>query len=170
MIQLLEGVHRPYFEKPSACVCICVSVTYIDTDICVWTSQVALVVKNPPVNAGDVRDWRSIPGQDSLEEGGAWRAVVHRVTKSQTQLKRLSPRHTSTYIYIYIHIYIYMYIYIYVYVYIHTHNIQQFSRLAFSGFKHLNLYHIHLHLPVTDYIFPRSHNNATYFSRTLPFS
>ena len=27
-----------------------------------WGSQVALVVKNPPVNAGDVRDAGSIPG------------------------------------------------------------------------------------------------------------
>ena len=136
----------------SVCVCICVSVTYIDIDICVWTSQVALVVKNPPVNAGDVRDWRSIPGQDSLEEGGAWRAIVHRVTKSQTQMKWLSPQ---------------AHIDIYIYIYIHTHT---FNRLAFSGFKHLNLYHIPLHLPVSDCIFPRSHNNAIYFSRTLPFS
>ena len=27
-----------------------------------WASQVALVVKNPPANAGDVRDLGSIPG------------------------------------------------------------------------------------------------------------
>ena len=27
-----------------------------------WTSQVALVVKNPPANAGDLRDTGSIPG------------------------------------------------------------------------------------------------------------
>ena len=33
-----------------------------------WASQVALVVKNPPVNAGDTRDWDLIPGQeDPLE-------------------------------------------------------------------------------------------------------
>ena len=35
-------------------------------------SQVALVVKNPPANAGDVRDVSSISGQeDPLEEGMA---------------------------------------------------------------------------------------------------
>ena len=27
-----------------------------------WASQVALVVKNPPANAGDIRDMGSIPG------------------------------------------------------------------------------------------------------------
>ena len=66
-------------------------------------SQVALVVKNPPANAGGRRDAGSIPGSGrSPGEGhgnplwypclenpmdrGAWRATVHRVTKSQTQL------------------------------------------------------------------------------------
>ena len=60
-----------------------------------------LVVKNPPANAGDIRDMGLIPGSGrSLEEGhgnllqysclekpmdrGAWQATVHRVTKSQT--------------------------------------------------------------------------------------
>ena len=67
----------------------------------------ALVVKNLPANAGNSRDVSSIPGSGrSLEEGlathssilclenpmdrGAWQATVHGVTKSQTQLKRLS--------------------------------------------------------------------------------
>ena len=37
---------------------------------CTWASQVALMVKNLPANAGDVRDLGSIPGsEDSLEEG-----------------------------------------------------------------------------------------------------
>ena len=36
---------------------------------------------------------------------GAWQATVHRVTKSQTQLKQLSS-HAYTYIYIYIYIYV----------------------------------------------------------------
>ena len=70
-------------------------------------SQMALVVKNPPANAGDVRDMGLIldygrspggghgnPLQYSCLENpmgrGAWRAVVHRVAKSWTQLKRLS--------------------------------------------------------------------------------
>ena len=62
------------------------------------------VVKNLPCSAGDAG---SIPGwEDPLDEGmathssflawripmdrGAWQATVHRVTQSQTQLKRLS--------------------------------------------------------------------------------
>ena len=63
-------------------------------------SQAALVVKNPPANAGDsgwIPGWGRVPGeghvnplQDSCREnptdGGAWRATVHGVTKSQTRL------------------------------------------------------------------------------------
>ena len=66
------------------------------------TSQVVLVVKNLSVNAGDVRDTGSIPGSGRSSRGGngnpfqysclenpkdieAWRAIVHRVTQSQTQ-------------------------------------------------------------------------------------
>ena len=62
------------------------------------------MVKNLPANAGDIRDAGSIPGlgrspgeghgnplQYSCLENpmdrGAWWAVVHRVAKSQTQLK-----------------------------------------------------------------------------------
>ena len=73
-------------------------------------SQVALVVKNPPGNAGDLRDMGSITGSGrSPGEGngnplqysclvnpmdrGAWRATVHRVTQSQTWLKRLSTQY-----------------------------------------------------------------------------
>ena len=68
-----------------------------------WASQVALVVKNPPVNAGEIR---SLGWEDPLEEEMAthssilaWRilwteepgrATVHKVTKSRTRLKRLS--------------------------------------------------------------------------------
>ena len=67
-------------------------------------SQVALVGKNPPANAGSVRDADSIPGSgrspggghgnplqysflENLMDRGAWQAMVHSVTKSQTQLK-----------------------------------------------------------------------------------
>ena len=63
-----------------------------------------LVIKNPPANAGDIRDRVLSLGQDDpLEEDtatqssilawripmdrGAWQATVHRVTKSWTQLK-----------------------------------------------------------------------------------
>ena len=59
-----------------------------------------LVVKNPPANAGDVRDKGSIPGLGRFLEGGngnplqyfclknpmdkgAWQATVHGVTESQ---------------------------------------------------------------------------------------
>ena len=64
--------------------------------------QVALVVKNPPANAGDIRDMVSIPGSGrSSGEGngypfqysclenpmdrGVWWATVHRVAKYQTR-------------------------------------------------------------------------------------
>ena len=64
-------------------------------------SQAALVAKNPPASAGDVRDAGSIPGLGRSPGGGhgnplqysglenpmdrgAWRSTVHRVTKSQT--------------------------------------------------------------------------------------
>ena len=36
----------------------------------VWTSQVALVVKNPPTNAGDIRDTGLISGSERFPEGG----------------------------------------------------------------------------------------------------
>ena len=67
-----------------------------------WASKVALEVKNPPANAGDVRDVGLIPGSGrSLEKGMtthpsilAWRIqwneepgrlyVVHGVTQSRT--------------------------------------------------------------------------------------
>ena len=61
------------------------------------------MVKNPPVNAGDSRDTASIPDSGRSPGGGngnllqypclenpmdrgVWRATVHGVTKSQTQL------------------------------------------------------------------------------------
>ena len=67
----------------------------------------APVVKNPPTNAGDVRDMGSTPGLGRSSGGGhgnllqysclenpmdrgAWRATVHRVMKSWTWLKQLS--------------------------------------------------------------------------------
>ena len=70
-------------------------------------SHVALVVKNPPVNAGGARDAGLIPVSGKSPEGrhsnpcqcsclqnltgrGAWWAAVQRVTKSRTQLKWLS--------------------------------------------------------------------------------
>ena len=70
-----------------------------------------LVVKNPPANAGDVRDTGLIPGlgrspgggqsnplqyfclENPMDKGSWWNAV-HRVTKSWTQLKQLSIQHS----------------------------------------------------------------------------
>ena len=74
------------------------------THMDVRNSQVAMVVKNPPASAGDLRDTGPIPGwvrspgrrhgnplQYSCLENhmdrGPQQAIVHRITKSQTQLK-----------------------------------------------------------------------------------
>ena len=72
-----------------------------------WASQVVLVVKNPSINAGNIRDTGSLPGSGRLPGGGhgnpfqysglenptergAWWAAVYRVAKSRTHLKQLS--------------------------------------------------------------------------------
>ena len=66
--------------------------------------------KNPPANARDITDVDSIPGfgrfpwrknsnplqyfcLENFMDGGAWQAIVHGITKSQTWL---STRHTLT--------------------------------------------------------------------------
>ena len=76
-----------------------------------------LVIKYPPASAGDVRDTVSIPAPGRPPEGGHgnlllysclenpmdkgdWQAIVHRVTESQTRLKRLS---SQTYTYTHTH-------------------------------------------------------------------
>ena len=86
---------------------VCVALLFPACPFRNWASQVALVVKNLPANAGDIRDEGSIPGlgrspggghgnplQDSCLENHmdreAWWATVHRVTKTCTWLKRLS--------------------------------------------------------------------------------
>ena len=70
------------------------------------TSLVALVVKNLPANAGDLRDAGSIPGSGRPSGVGdgkpvqysclekptdreAWQDMAHRAAKSQTQPKQL---------------------------------------------------------------------------------
>ena len=72
-----------------------------------WASLVAQLVKNPPANAGDLRDAGLIPGSERSPVGrhgnprqysclenpmdrGAWWATLQRVTESQTQLKQVS--------------------------------------------------------------------------------
>ena len=70
-------------------------------------SQVVLVVKNPPTNAGDIRDMGSIPASgrspgrgrgnplqysclENPMDRGAWQVTVQKVAKSWTWLKQLS--------------------------------------------------------------------------------
>ena len=70
-------------------------------------SQVALVVKNPPASAGDVRDSGSIPGSgrfpggghgnpqqysclESLMDRAAWQAIVPGGSKELDTTERLS--------------------------------------------------------------------------------
>ena len=70
------------------------------------------MVKNPPANAGDIRDGGLTPGSGRSSGGGNgnplqysclegpmdradWWAMVCRIAKSQTQLKQLSV-HTNT--------------------------------------------------------------------------
>ena len=74
--------------------------------------EVVLAVKNLPANARDIRDMGLIPGLGrsarrehgnplqysylgNPKDRGAWRAMVHRVAKSQTWLKWLNT-HTHT--------------------------------------------------------------------------
>ena len=77
-----------------------------------WASQAVLAGKNPSANAGNLRDAGSIPGsgrafggghdnplpysflENSVDRGDL-RAVVHKVEKSWTGLKRLSMRDVS---------------------------------------------------------------------------
>ena len=100
------------------------------TSTCTQASQAAL-----PANAGDIRDMGSIPASGRSPAGGsgnphqcscpenpiargAWQATVHRVSKSQTRLKRLS-MHMCTFIYISIYLSIYISIYLSIYIYIY---------------------------------------------------
>ena len=72
--------------------------------ICIYASQAALGVKNPPANAGDIRDvglipgWERCPGGshgnplqysclENLMDRGTWWAAVHGSAKSRTQMK-----------------------------------------------------------------------------------
>ena len=68
----------------------------------IWASQLALVVKNTLANAGDKRDYGSVPGSGRSPGGGhanplqysclkssmdrIYKATVHGVTKSYTLL------------------------------------------------------------------------------------
>ena len=105
------GLHRVGHDWSNlAAAAAAVFFTQIFIIVCnllLWASRVALVVKNPPANAGDIRDSGSIPGSGRPPGGGhgnplqysclenpmdrgIWWATVHSVAKSQTQLKRLN--------------------------------------------------------------------------------
>ena len=72
-----------------------------ESNTIVGASQVVLVVKNPPANAGDVTDMGSIPGLEKIPwrrawqptpvlmpenalSRGTWWAMIHGVAKSHT--------------------------------------------------------------------------------------
>ena len=74
---------------------------------CKGASQVTLGVKNPPANAGDIKNVGSVPGSgrspggghgntlhysclDNSMDRGAWRATAHGLAKSHTGLKWLT--------------------------------------------------------------------------------
>ena len=74
---------------------------FVATWMDLGVSQVVLVIKKPPANAGDIRNAGSVPGLGRSPGGGrgsslqysclenptdrgAWRAPVHRVKSSQT--------------------------------------------------------------------------------------
>ena len=111
----------------------------------------ALVVKNLPVNAGDRRNWDSIPGSERSPEAdhgnplqysclekpmdrGAWWATVHGVSKSQTWLKQLNtPTHTHTH------------------THAHTHTHKQRTRGLAKSQTWLGA-HTHTHTPLYIYV------------------
>ena len=49
-----------------------------------WTSQLALVVKNPPANAGDARDMGSIPGSGRSLGGGHGNSIQYSCLENPT--------------------------------------------------------------------------------------
>ena len=92
-----------FMFKSHACCCIKLHFIHFHWSTIFWTSQVVLVVKNLPVNAGDARDMSLIPGRgrssgvgngnplqhtclkNSMDRG-AWCAIVHAVANSWTIL------------------------------------------------------------------------------------
>ena len=86
-------------------ICMCVYThahTHMHTHI--WASEVALVMKNPPADAGDVRDAGLAAGSGRSPGGGhgnplqyscpenpmdrgAWRTAVHSIAQTWTRLK-----------------------------------------------------------------------------------
>jgi len=82
--------------------------TFVSSPSSSWASRVALVVKNLAADAGDTRNLvQSLGREDPLGKGlhfsilawrslmdrGAWRATVHGIAKSRTQLSNLARMH-----------------------------------------------------------------------------
>ena len=83
-----------------------------------WASQVVLVLRNPPANAGDIRNLGSIPVsgrspgkgngyplqyfclEDTMDRG-AWWATVHWVTNSWTHLNDFKHTYTMYFYFLY---------------------------------------------------------------------
>ena len=63
---LISTCHKFIFKH---ILLICV-IFFLHARVNLWASQVALVVKNPPINAGDIRDMGLIPGLRRYPEGG----------------------------------------------------------------------------------------------------
>ena len=119
---------------------------YLSVCLCNWAAHVAQLVKNPP--AMPEIDLCSIPGlgrspgeqpgsqlQYSCLENpmdrGAWRATVHGVTKSQTQLSNLAQHN----IHGTIHLYLYLFTEIYLFISI-------FTSLSLSIYILVSIYHL----------------------------
>ena len=119
----------------------------------------ALVVKNPPANAGDIRYSGSISrlgrfrggghgnplqyscSEDSMDRG-AWWVTFQRVTQSHTWLKWLST-HTHTHIYIYICMH----------VCVHTHFKFQWTLANLQCFVYTVKWFRHISISLYVYIF-----------------
>ena len=99
-------------------------VAYVYVYVCLWASQVVLMLKNPPANARDElgsipRSGRSPGGGhgNSLQcsclenptDTGALQATVHRVAQTRTRLGQLG---MNAGLHIYMHAYMCVYMYI----------------------------------------------------------
>ena len=97
MIITIKAVTYPYMNSSSCLFGLCMSWSLLCIDL--WASQVVLVVKNPPANAGDLREVGLIPGSGRCPGGRhgnplqylclenpmdrrAWQATARRVANS----------------------------------------------------------------------------------------
>ena len=97
MIITIKAVTYPYMNSSSCSFGLCMSWSLLCIDL--WASQVVLVVKNPPANAGDLREVGLIPGSGRCPGGRhgnplqylclenpmdrrAWQATARRVANS----------------------------------------------------------------------------------------